>query len=470
MPEPRDRTATTADDAPSTPDVRRPAPYLFRVLHCEDLSAPPGRYRLDGLDGVSIGRGAMGSARRAEDGPRMLALTVPDSRVSARHARLRRLLGRWVVEDGDSRNGTLVNGAKVRSAVLADGDQIECGRTFFLFRSALATAVDAPDDREGAFSLSGAAETATLSPALERELTAFAQVVRAPLPVLIRGETGTGKEVLARALHVLSGRPGPLIAVNCGALPGSLVESELFGYRRGAFSDAKEDRPGLVRSAEGGTLFLDEIGDLPAAAQAALLRVLQEREVLPLGATRPLPVDFRLCSASHRDLPELARRGAFRSDLLARVSGFDVRLPPLRERREDMGLLLAALARRLAASPDHVHLRPEAARALLSHDWPLNIRELETALGVALTRAQGSPVALSHLPESVRAPVAAAADSPGGGETEAPTDDPRREELRRLLAETGGNLSAIARAMGKDRVQIRRWLRRYRLDPRRFAR
>jgi DNA-binding NtrC family response regulator len=474
LPEERGST-TTPEEEPSASEFGRPEPHLFRVFDCDHPLDPPTRHRLTEADGVVIGRGPLAAERRAEDGKRLLVLSVPDQWVSACHARLRRLLGRWLVEDGGSRNGTLVNGQSVRSAVLADGDIVECGHTFFLFQAALATAIDAPADVTSPFALEGAPETATLCAPLERELRTLAHVAPTPLPVLIQGETGTGKELLARVLHSSSGRPGPLVAVNCGALPSSLVESELFGYRRGAFSDAKEDRPGLVRTAESGTLFLDEIGDLSHAAQAVLLRALQEREVLPVGATSAIPVDFRLCSASHRDLYKMVDEGLFRQDLLARVSGFILRLPPLRQRREDIGILIGALTRRLAPKPDLVRFRRDAARALFFHSWPLNIRELETCLGVALAVADGKPVSVAHLTEAVRGgktsvvPLSAEGPTPGAPDPD-PDEARQRDELARLLGDHYGNISAVARALGKDRVQIRRWLARYRLDPASFRR
>jgi len=180
---------------------------------------------------------------------------------------------------------------------------------------------------------------------------------------VIRGHSGTGKEVLARAVHELSGRRGRFVAVNCGGLVESLVQSELFGYRRGAFSGATEDRPGVIRTANAGTLFLDEIGDMPSSSQAVLLRVLQEREVKPLGATEPIAVDIRVMSATHCDLEGLIAAGDFRADLYARLSGFEFRLPPLGERREDIGLLTARLLER-AVPGVQLELSPDAARAL----------------------------------------------------------------------------------------------------------
>src|SRR3989442_1997706 len=236
---------------------------------------------------------------------------------------------------------------------------------------------------------------ATLSPAFALELERVATFARSQVPVLVSGETGTGKELIASAIHELSGRPGPFVAVNCGAIAPNLVESELFGYRKGAFSGALEDRPGLVRSSEHGTLLLDEIGDLPLAAQAALLRVLQENEVLPVGGTRPVKVDLRVVAATHRDLAALAAQDRFRRDLLARLDGARISLPALRERREDFGLILSALLEETAGEMARdVIFSPDAARTLLLHSWPLNVRELEKCIASAVLLARDRRVEL----------------------------------------------------------------------------
>src|SRR5207248_905563 len=240
-------------------------------------------------------------------------------------------------------NGTLRNGAPVDRAVLVDEDLLELGHTFFLFRAGLAAGPDDPPDLDAAAAAPPAPALTTLMPALAADFRLLDGVARSTVSVVIHGESGTGKELVAQALHQLSGRPGPFVAVNCGALPETLVETELFGYRKGAFSGAVEDRPGLVRSSDKGTLLLDEIGSLPLPAQAALLRVLQEEEVVPVGATRPLRVNLRVVAATHEDLGVLASQELFRADLLARLSGFTLDLPPVRERREDVGLFLTSL-------------------------------------------------------------------------------------------------------------------------------
>ncbi|MGZ6142063.1 MAG: sigma 54-interacting transcriptional regulator [Myxococcales bacterium] len=419
-------------------------PHLFLVLQCDQPLRGGTRFDLAGVGAVSIGRAEALSCTR--DG-RELRIGVPDARMSARHLRLERILDGWVAEDLGSKNGTQLAGAPMQRATLSDGALLEAGHTFLLFRQALS---------------SGPETDATLLPSLAADLENAALVARSRLPILLQGETGTGKEVLARRLHQLSGRPGPFVAVNCGAIAPNLVESELFGYRKGAFSGALEDRPGLVRSAEGGTLLLDEIGDLPLPAQAALLRVLQEEEVTPVGGTRPQKVDLRVIAATHRDLPALAGEGQFRADLLARLSGFVLTLPPLRERREDLGLLVAAILRKEGSEAS---LSVDAARALLAFGWPGNVRELQKSLQSATVLSRGATVGVEHLPPPVRAPAPRPASAPLLAE-----DQQRKDGLAAMLRQHGGNVTAVARAMGKARTQVQRWLRRYGLDPLSFRR
>ena len=245
----------------------------------------------------------------------------------------------------------------------------------------------------------------------------------------------------------------------------------MFGYRKGAFSGADEDRPGLMRSADKGTLFLDEIADLPAAAQAVLLRALQESEVMPVGGTRPIKIDVRVLAATHYDLQKQVAQGSFRADLFARISGFTVRLPPLRERREDLGLLIGEIFKRLAPEMlDRISITPAAARALFAHSWPLNVRELEKCLGTALILASGQPIDVPHLPEWAHPAEPSATEKTDKELRPVLTDDElrQRDELLALLKEHRGNVSSMARAMGKARMQVQRWLKRHGLDPQDF--
>ena len=304
----------------------------------------------------------------------------------------------------------------------------------------------------------GAAHPAlvTLELELARRLGALPGLATAGVPLIVAGESGTGKELTARAIHDLSGRRGRFVALNCGALPQTLIEAELFGARKGAYSGATDDRLGLVRAADRGTLFLDEIGDLPPASQVTLLRVLQEGEVTPVGATQPVPVDVRIVSASHRPLAQLIEQGGFRADLYARLAGAQIELSPLRRRREDIGYLAAVLLERhLGTDAAQVRFERDAARALFLHTWPRNVRELEQALRAAAALSPDRRLRLAHLPDSLR----------GDGAAGAQRDQALRGELIRLLGQHGGNISAVARAMGKARVQIRRWCRRMGIDP-----
>jgi transcriptional regulator with PAS, ATPase and Fis domain len=277
------------------------------------------------------------------------------------------------------------------------------------------------------------------------------------------GETGTGKELLARALHSDSKRTGPFVAVNCGALPSALVESLLFGHVRGSFSGAVRDEVGLIRSAEKGTLFLDEIGDFPLPAQASLLRVLQEREVLPVGGTRAARVDLRVVCATHRELDACVTAGSFRADLLARLDGFRRTIPPLRDRREDLGLLVATLLSKLVPGNENaVSFEPSAARALASYDWPGNVRELEQTLSRALALHPDGCIGRLALGLN---PRLASPHQENRDRVFNEQETQLRARLRDELGRYQGNVSQVARAMGKARTQVQRWIRRFGLDP-----
>jgi transcriptional regulator of acetoin/glycerol metabolism len=270
-----------------------------------------------------------------------------------------------------------------------------------------------------------------------------AKLARTGLPILIQGETGTGKEFLARALHEASGRGGPFVAVNCAAIPEGLIEAELFGHAPGAFTGASaRGRKGLVEEADGGTLFLDEIGDMPLPLQARLLRVLAGGEVLPIGANRPRRVDLRVLSASHRELPTLVREGRLREDLYYRLSAATLTLPPLRQ-REDFDWLVGRL---LGGGP---RVSPAALARLRGHAWPGNLRELANALAVAAALSDGATITPDELPETVAPPRLAPA-----------ADDREARALRAALAACGGNVSAAARRLGIDRTTAHRRMRR----------
>ena len=407
---------------------------------------------------MTIGRR---EAYAAEQEGRTLALALPDSFLSTAHASLRRTGEGFLLEDAGSKNGTLVSGARIERRLLADGDLIEVGHTLLLFRSSLPAPPGAPAHLEASSLLPREPALLTLDPGLEAALLRLRAVAPSKLPVLLTGESGTGKELAAAPLHALSGRAGRLVAVNCAAIAPTLLESQLFGHKKGAFSGALEDTPGLVRASDRGTLFLDEIGELPPAAQGALLRVLAQGQVLPVGGTSPVPVDLRLACATNRDLKAMVAAGTFRADLLSRLQGLVLELPPLRERLPDLGLLVSLLLRRHAKDPAAVRLVPEAARALARWRWPLNVRELEQALAAALLLAGGKSIGLEHLPAELRGD----ARRPAIPEAFAPAEQEQRARLVALLIEHGGNVSAVARVLGKGRTQVVRWVQRFGIDP-----
>jgi transcriptional regulator with GAF, ATPase, and Fis domain len=437
-------------------------------------------------------------------------ICVPEQAVSRQHARFSCREDppgsgneRWFLQDLGSRNGTMVDGAYVTEIELEANHEIRIGDAIFKFVEAgaersVAYRIDgkvAGDRKAKLFTdLVGNAQIDHIAADIER-------IAPTELSAVILGETGTGKEVIARGIHRLSGRRGSLQAINCAAIPHNLLESELFGYRRGAFSGADRDKPGLIKLADQGTLFLDEIGDMPLDAQAKLLRVLQSREVFPLGATTPEHVDIRVVCATHRDLYQYVKEGKFRGDLLARLNEHVVRIPPLRERKEDIFLLARSFAARYG--------RPSLSFtfsfivALVHYDWPFNVRELESCIkrAVALTDGgQLDKLDTVHLPDAIAehmkgygerprvqmtsnyppAPLAAE-DSvvipplrplySGGGDGLPPASAPpsRRaapteDELRALLQRHRGNVAAVGRELGKERMQVHRWLKRYNID------
>ena len=461
-----DETERTSS-SPARAQAIKPRPYLFLVIEAARLEASGLRVSLTGVSELAIGRGSARKLSSTIDGKR--TLVVADPRMSTAHARLVRRAGALRIVDEGSTNGSTKNGVAVTDAPMRDGDVLELGQTWFLYREILE--IDDPLDA-GDLDAAALATTplglATFDPKLARSFAQLSRVGASPLSAMLLGETGTGKEVLARALHQLSKRPGPFIAVNCGAIPQNLVESHLFGHVKGAFSGAVRDEPGLVRSAQFGTLLLDEIGDLPASSQAALLRVLQEGEVLPIGSAHPAKVDVRIMSATHQPLEALVEKGRFRRDLYARLAGFIFAVPALRDRMVDLGLLVASLlAGGRVTSKSRLRLHREAAGAMLRYDWPMNVRELEQCLRASSVLSEDGLVTTKHLPAAV---VDALADDGAREPEEAinEADAELRRELVVKLVEARGNVSEVARLMGKARQQVQRWLRRFDLDPESF--
>ncbi len=460
--------STTTNDNTKTSADLVPIPYLFFLFDCARPNASPARHTLDGVDSVHFRRGEKLAVKRHEESVTCrLEVLVPDAWMSSSHARIVRGTDSWLFEDLSSKNGSLINGERRERALLEDGDLLELGHTFFTFRVLTG-------ERAAAAGAPVLPELGTMIPELHDQFVRLARAAESSLSILLTGETGTGKEMLARAVHRLSGRAGKFMAINCGALASTVLEAELFGVKKGAFTGADRDRDGLIRSADGGTLLLDEISELPLASQTAFLRVLQEREVVPVGGTQPIPVNFRLITATNRDLFALVAKEAFRADLLSRISGFGMRVPALRERREDLALLIPALIGRHARpNKERPGITPAAMRALLLYDWPMNIRELEKCLQAAVVLTDQPAIGLEDLPEVLRSilvpPERGTAvnveSTPGDAGAElGPRDQQRREQLIGLLRLHRGNISEVARVMSKARNQIARWLKRYNLD------
>jgi transcriptional regulator with AAA-type ATPase domain len=436
-------TATTAEKDP----VRLGVEWVF-----------PRVQRLDVHESVLLGRGD------ECDCP------LGGEQTSRRHARLAWDGPVLVVEDLESRNGTFVNGARVGRSPVTSGDVLRLGEWV-----GVVVPLVSPYVPFGALApnvLGGARLASVLAP--------LRQVARSGLPVIIEGATGTGKEVVARALHTWSGRSGRLLAVNCAALPESMAEAEFFGYRRGAFTGAERDSPGYFRAARHGTLLLDEFTELPPALQTKLLRVLECGEVVPLGESTPVAVDPRVVVAAQESVAGSVEQGRVREDLYARLNGLTVVLPCLAERREDIVLLFSAFLRDAGSAQK---LDPRFAELISRYHWPLNIREVVLTVQRLVQLHGDKPILKrSHLPETIAAQtvdgpdLADAEDSETArpqrlrrsqqelAEERAQRDRQETEALRAQLAQCEGSVSQAATVLGISRQRAYRLLRRSGVD------
>jgi DNA-binding NtrC family response regulator len=297
------------------------------------------------------------------------------------------------------------------------------------------------------------------SPSMQKIYDLIERISGSPSNVLITGESGTGKELVAKAIHYSGARKeGPFVPVNCAAIPETLLESELFGYKRGAFTDAKTDKKGLIFGAAEGTLFLDEITEMPLLLQAKLLRVIEERQVRPLGDTNIYPIDVRIISASNRDIPGAIQQGRFREDLYYRMKVIDIELPPLRERKEDIPLLVQHFMNRFGRETKGISgVSEEALRILINYSWPGNVRELENVIQRGITLCQHELI----LPEDLPGSMLREADENllEKGFTEKLTvDQLEKAYIRKVLLEVGGNKSKAAEILGLDRKTLYRKL------------
>jgi two-component system response regulator FlrC len=376
--------------------------------------------------------------------------------VSRHHAELRVDGARAILRDLDSTNGTHINGERVEEQAIEPSDVVRLGVCVGIVvdREGVAPGHPSPfgEPFPGFFS----------GPVLQRVLDSARAAACADLPLIIEGETGTGKERVARAIHGWSGRDGPFAAINCAALPESLAEAELFGYRKGAFTGADRPSLGHFRAAQGGTLLLDEVADLPLALQPKVLRAIELREVVPLGETRPVSLDVRILAAAQVPLEEAVRAKRFRADLLARLDGVTLRLPPLRDRREEVPFLFSRLLSR--HGPHRPAVDPILIELLCTYPWPFNVRELDLLARRMMALHGAQPVLRrEHLPERFTFPAPRkepAAPDKGDGRG-SPADDERDfGALALALRECRGNVTRAAVMVGISRPRAYRLMRR----------
>jgi len=413
---------------------------------------------LDGDGGrITIGRGP--------------GVTVPleGAGLSRVHVEIYRQGPAWIAHDLDSTNGTHVNGRRAQYAPLTEGDVLRLGDVVGVIVRRLADeAQDRASASDGTGDLVAVGPEILFGPGLEAQLAQLRRVGPSDLPIVIVGETGAGKEYVAQAVHLLSGRRGRFHAVNCAALPPALAEAELFGHSKGAYTGADHAGLGQVRAADGGTLFLDELPELPPAVQAKLLRVLQDRRVTPLGETRAIDVDLRVVAACQQPLETLVATRRIREDLAARLAGLTLTVPPLRQRRVDIGLFFQHFLDRQSRGPAGGRRAPAVdarlLECLLIYDWPGNVRELEL-LARRLIALHGDEPLLrrSFLPEALRAGLPPPSDADEAGTAPAPAGPPatdRDDHDRRRLAEElrrqGGNVTRAATAAGISRARAYR--------------
>ena len=368
-------------------------------------------------------------------------VSIEHEKISRTHARL--TTGeKWTLEDLGSRNGISVRGVTVAEGGVADivpGEPLGLGPF---------PAVIVPRAVSAVRTQAGASRVAIDDPTLAEPTQLVVSIAKSPINVLITGETGAGKEVLARALHRLSGRTGPLLAINCAALSPQLLESELFGHEKGSFTGAVAAKPGLLEAAAGGSVLLDEIGELQLDLQAKLLRAIETREVTRVGAVRAQPIDIRFMAATHRDLASSRSSGGFRRDLFYRLAGITLAVPPLRERRDRITSIANELVR--ASGRDEDALTDAARSTLLAHHWPGNVRELRNVIDRAILIAGDDPIAAEHIMFDIsQAPAPRTSNADLDPEAQA-----ERDRIVAALDECAGNQTHAAKKLGISRATL----------------
>jgi len=412
----------------------RPGVAVVSTLRVEVIDGPDRGAHAVGADALSVGT--------AKDN----ALAVTDFTVSRYHLEAAPHPGGILVTDLGSTNGTYVGAVRIERAIVPPGTAITLGGTTIRFDDAVKRTITAASE------VHQHAGMIARSPQLLKLFTDLERIAATPTSVLIVGESGTGKEKVAEALHAGSGRSGPLVTIDCGALSSSLLASELFGHERGAFTGADRTHVGAFERAKGGTVFLDEIGELPAADQASLLGVLERRRFRRVGGSAEIELDARVIAATNRDLRAEVNNGRFRHDLYHRLAVVVLRLPPLRERREDILPLVEYFARDLGANGTlETVFGAETLARWQRHPWPGNVRELRNAVEAAIVVGPGAY--LEHAP----APDAVSAEGPLPPYKDARNSvvrDFERAYLTRLLADANGNVSQAARAAKMDRSHL----------------
>lgn len=402
-------------------------------------------------------------------------LQLTDDTVSRKHAEIVRDRHGYLLRDLGSTNGTFVGSVRVREVYLGEARNFRVGKTEIQFTPADEVVDIVPANETQFEGMVG------VSISMREVFSVVERVAPTELTVLITGETGTGKELVSRAIHARSRRSkGPFVVFDCGAVPKNLIESELFGHERGAFTGAVAPRAGVFEQANGGTIFIDELGELPLELQPALLRVLEQREVRRVGDRRVRPVDVRVVAATNREMREHVEQGLFRSDLYYRLAVVELSLPPLRDRREDFPMLVEHLLRTAPFEHKVRRLAPEASELFSQYNWPGNIRELRNVVLRAIPFCDGDSIELSALPEAFRQPeehtppgapirqgAATGVAMPKPGELslrearDKIIDAFERQYLEDLLESCDGNLSKAARVAGVDRKTIARMLKRH---------
>ena len=436
-------------EAPTVPRDRIGFPV--RTLKVEVVAGPDTGKCHDALETDSI---TIGSTEGND-------LILSDPTVSRYHLELRRRDARWLVIDHGSTNGTVIGPVVLRGAQieLTSAVTLEIGETLLRVADGEVVVVDLGPD--------GIGDIIGRATSMRRLMASIERVASHPAPVVVLGESGTGKELVARAIHDLGPRrSGPFVTLDCGAMAPNLFASELFGHERGAFTGAERRHVGAFERAEGGTLFLDEIGELPPSLQPALLGALERRRIRRLGGTEEIPVDVRIVTATHRDLRSAVNSGAFRLDLYYRIGVVLIRVPPLRERSEDIPLLVQHFLG--AAGFDGVREMLFSADSLASfmrYDWPGNVRELRNFVEATLATGEPPPLGLlDALPSSVPPPAISPPGAAPRTYKEARAAALREFEARyvtELLARTGGNVRRASREASMDRTYLKELLRRY---------